>query len=54
MLCQFGPMVPSNKRSKELVRWLGEHAELDRVRDIDDKIAALEKLKASITERKRK
>jgi len=54
LLCQFGPMVPKGQRSPDLEKWLAKHAELDRIRDIDDKIAALEKLKASITKGKRK
>jgi hypothetical protein len=54
LLCAFGPLVPRGQRSPELEKWLAKHAEADRVRDIDDKIAALEKLKASIIKRRRK
>lgn len=53
LLCQFGPMIPEAKRTPQLKEWLEDHEAADRVREIDEKIAALEKLKASIAKRKR-
>lgn len=53
LLCAFGPLVPKGKRSPELEKWLEKHEEVDRIRDIDEKIAALEALKAKIVSRKR-
>lgn len=53
LLCAFGPLVPKAKRSPELEKWLEKHAEVDRIRDIDKQIAALEALKAKIVSRKR-
>lgn len=53
LLCQYGPMIPEAKRSPQLKKWLENHEAADRIREIDEKIAALEKLKASIAKRKR-
>jgi uncharacterized coiled-coil DUF342 family protein len=48
LLCQYGPMIPEAKRTLQLKKWLAVHAAEDRIRKIDEKIAALEKIKASI------